>query len=82
MEKDKDIQTGHPLFNQELFDFNKEGNLTVGRLKEILTNLPDDWMVIINAPYVIEDGEVLERQAQEVFSIDTYWHGAITFTEV
>lgn len=70
-----------PHWNKELWT-NMGDALTVGKLKEILADLPDDDHIIINCPTCISDeGEVLDREAKDIGYVDTHWHGAVTFTE-
>ena len=43
---------------------------TVGELKQLLAQFPDDWMLVTTND---------EADAEDIISINSYWHGALTF---
>jgi len=56
-------------------EYNKEEEVkTVGDLRKVLEDTPDDWILIIN--YVERGGE---GTAINVESVNSFWHGALTF---
>ena len=48
--------------------------MTVGQLKEILNQFPDDNQIIVRNPD-LTSGEA----ALSCVSVDSFWHGAVTF---
>jgi hypothetical protein len=47
---------------------------TVGELKALLADTPDDWLLVTT--HKDDDGD---NQASSITHVNTYWHGAITF---
>jgi len=43
---------------------------TVGELKKLIEDMPDDWVLITPSDY---------GEAEDVTHVNTYWHGALTF---